>query len=86
MYCADWSRDDVRQAPTLEEARAFVIDYELARGLPFTREERRLCGGAYTYSVAYTARCGHASGVDIRQQPGNHQHLIAAHGAGLLDL
>ena len=86
MFCADWSRDDVAQAPTFEEARAFVGDYEMARGMHFTRDERRLCGGAFTYAVAYTARCGHASGVDLRHQPGNHQHLIAAHGTDLLDL
>jgi hypothetical protein len=86
MFCADWSREDFVQAPTFEEARAFVDDYESARGRSFTLEERRECGAAFTYAVAYTARCGHASGVDIRHQPGNHQHLIAAHGLGLLDL
>jgi hypothetical protein len=34
-FCADWSRDDPRQAPTLDEARAFVADYERARRAPF---------------------------------------------------
>lgn len=85
MYCADWSRDDVVQAPTLDEARAFIRDYETARGQQFTLEERGSCAAALAYAVAYTARCGHASGVDLRHQPGNHQNLIAAHGADLLD-
>jgi len=86
MFCADWSRDDIAQAPTLDEARAFVADYEAARGLEFTAAERRTCGAAFAYGVAYTARCGHASGVDIRERPGNHQHLIAIHGMQLLEL
>ena len=85
MFCADWSRDDVAQAPTLAEARAFISDYESARGQEFTDEERRSCAGAFAYAVAYTARCGYAAGVDIRHQPGNHQNLIEAHGVGLLD-
>jgi hypothetical protein len=86
MFCADWSRDDIDQAPSLDEARAFVADYESARGLVFTPEERRQCGAWFAYQVAYTARCGHASGVDVRGQPGNHQYLIARHGEALLDL
>lgn len=86
MFCADWSRDDIAQAPTLAEARTFVADYEAARGKAFTREERRACGAAFAYSVAYTARCGHSAGVDIRSEPGNHQYLIATEGLRMLDL
>jgi hypothetical protein len=51
-FCADWSGNDPRQAPTLEEARAFVADYESARGAPFDREERSVCAAAFAYSVA----------------------------------
>jgi hypothetical protein len=86
MFCADWSRDDAVQAPTLEEARAFVADYEAAAGSQFTRAERALCGAAFAYAVAYTSRCGHAGGVDTRDQPGSFQHLIARHGMRLLEL
>jgi len=86
MFCADWSRDDIAQAPTMAEARAFVGDYEAARGQAFTGEERRACGAAFAYSVAYTARCGHSAGLDIRSEPGNHQYLIATEGLRLLDL
>lgn len=85
-FCADWSRDDPRQAPTLDEARAFVADYERARRAPFDREERRLCGAAFAYSVAYTARCGHAGGYAGRDEPGTFHHLLAARGSGLLAL
>jgi len=83
-FCADWTRPDHVQAPTLEEARAFVADYEAARGRPFDGDERRLCRGCFAYSVAYTARCAHALGRDERRHAGTFQHLIATHGRGLL--
>jgi phosphotransferase family enzyme len=86
MFCADWSREDVAQAPTIEEAAAFVADYEAAAGRTFTLAERALCGAAFTYSVAYTARCGHAGGIDTRNQPRTFQHLVSTVGTGLLDL
>ncbi len=86
MFCADWSREDVAQAPTLEEARAFVADYQAAADREFTPAERTLCSAAFAYSVAYTSRCSHASGVDARSVPGTFQHLIATVGTGLLDL
>jgi hypothetical protein len=83
-FCADWSRANHVQAPTVAEARAFVRDYEVARGQPFEREESALCSACFAYSVAYTARCGHALGVDQRQLPGTFQHLIAEHGVTLV--
>jgi hypothetical protein len=85
-FCADWSLDGHRQAPTLDGARAFIADYEGARGKPFSRAERRLCGAAFAYSVAYTARCGHAGGFRGRELPGTFHHLIKTHGHGLLAL
>jgi hypothetical protein len=75
-FCADWSRTDHRQAPTHEEARAFVADYEAARGYAFTEPERRLCGASFAYSCAYTARCGYALGNDERGAAGTFQHLV----------
>jgi hypothetical protein len=75
-FCADWSRGDTRQAPSLNEVRAFVADYERARGRRFSPEERRLCGACLAYASAYTARCGHADGRDERETPGTFQHLV----------
>jgi hypothetical protein len=85
-FTADWSRSDRRQAPTLEEARALVADWEQARGRPFTSAERRLCGAAFAYAVAYTARCGYAVAGDERDRPGTFQHLLAQYGPALLEL
>jgi hypothetical protein len=85
-FCADWSRADRRQAPTLEEARAFKSDYEEARGTMFSSDERRLCGAAFAYACAYTARCGHAGGADERTMDGTFQHLVWHEREKLLDL
>jgi hypothetical protein len=62
-----------------------VNEYEQARGQPFSSGERRSCGGAFAYAVAYTARCGHALGQSERDQPGTFQHLLASQGAELLN-
>jgi hypothetical protein len=86
MFCADWSKDHHIQAPTLEEARSFVSEYEAARGRSFTRAERTLCGASFVFSVAYTCRCGHATGVDARDVPGNFQHLLATEGERMFEL
>lgn len=85
-FCANWSKDGHIQAPTLDEARAFVADYETARGRAFTRAERSLCAASFAFAVAYTCRCGHASGVDARDVPGNFQHLLASQGERLFQL
>ncbi|MDB4968838.1 MAG: hypothetical protein JWN44_4527 [Myxococcales bacterium] len=85
-FCADWSRAEaIAPAPTLDEARAFVADYEDARARPFTADERRLCAAAFAYACAYSARCAWALGSDERDRPGTFQALVARHGARLLE-
>ena len=84
-FCADWSQGDNRQAPSLDEARAFVRDYERARGKMFSAEERQLCGACFAYASAYTARCGHAGGRDERETPGTFQHLVWSERDNLFD-
>ena len=85
-YCADWSRRPPPAAPTIEEARAFVAEYEAARGRAFAADERRLCGAAFAYSCAYTARCVWGLARDERGKPGTFQQLVASHGPTLLEL
>jgi hypothetical protein len=85
-FCADYSRRGHRQAPTIEEARAFKSDYEGARGRVFTPDERRLCGAVFAYACAYTARCVHAQGKDGRLTPGTFHHLVWNERANLLQL
>jgi len=85
-FCADWSCADRRQAPSIEEARAFKSDYEEARSRRFAPDESRLCGAAFAYACAYTARCVHALGADERKTDGTFQHLAWSERARLLDL
>jgi Phosphotransferase enzyme family len=85
-FCADWSGSGRRQAPTMEEARAFLAEYETARERRFTDAERRLCGASFAYSCAYTARCGHALGRDERGVDGTFQQLVWTQRENLLDL
>jgi hypothetical protein len=85
-FCADWTRSDCVQAPTLDEARAFVAEYEAARGAPFGAAERRLLAAAFAYSIAYTARCGHAYGRRDRERPGTFHELLARYGQHLFEL
>jgi len=66
------------------EARAFVGDYETARGSWFSASERRLCAAAFAYSCVYTARCGHALGRDERGEAGTFAHLAWTQREGLL--
>jgi aminoglycoside phosphotransferase (APT) family kinase protein len=47
-------------ATSREQARAFVVDYEVARGKAFTRLERRRLDASAVYAMAYTARCEHS--------------------------
>jgi hypothetical protein len=84
-FCVDWSRTATCMAPTIDEARALVADYEAARGRAFSIDERRLCGALFAYSCAYLARCFWGI-VDERAQPGTFQQLVASHGPKLMEL
>ena len=53
-------RLDVPAAPSPEEVKLFVGEYEAARGTPFSGRERAALFAAATYGLAYTARCEHA--------------------------
>jgi hypothetical protein len=46
--------------PSPDESRAFLAEYEEARGAPFDEAERRSAHGAAVYLGAYAARCGWA--------------------------
>ena len=61
-FTADWDRQDVFPAPTLDEIRAFLESYERARGRAFAEEERRTAHAACVYALAYHARYQHAGG------------------------
>ncbi len=81
-FCADWERADVPAAPSVDELRAFVGEYEDARGRRFAGDERRTLAGSLVYSLAYTARCVHALGADADDRGRAFVQLLEAQGAG----
>ena len=83
-FCADWERADVPAAPSVGELRAFVGEYEDARGRRFADDERRTLAGSLVYSLAYTARCVHALGADADDRGRAFVRLVEGEGAGLL--
>lgn len=59
-YTTDWSSYGGGLVPTVPALRAFVADYEDARGRPFSKAEHRTILATAVYTVAYGARCQHS--------------------------
>jgi Phosphotransferase enzyme family len=74
--------------PDGTERAAFVSDYEIARGKPFSAPERASVAAAAAWVLAYTARCEHAleaTGIARHDQRGARQRL-RSEGEGVFDL
>jgi hypothetical protein len=84
-FTADWQRDDVIRAPSVDEMRAFVSDFEAARRLAFTPAERATLSAALVYAMAYTARCNHASSPREEGWNGDLRPTLRQHARTLLD-
>jgi hypothetical protein len=89
-FTADWGIAQRRRLPTLDEARAFVGDYEAARGVLFSRAERNTIAAAWLYATAYGARCEHSdaqlgfSWTETKPGDDSYRGLLARHGRRLL--
>lgn len=59
-FTANFDWGDVGPAPTPDEVRAFVDEYDEARGPRLTCKERQQIAACGLYLLAYTARCEHA--------------------------
>src|SRR6266496_150083 len=59
-FTADWALEGFRRIPTADDIRAYVADYEAARGQPFSKSERRSLFAMCVYCIAYGARCAHS--------------------------
>ncbi len=69
---------DGPRLPTNEESRAFITEYEVARGKPFTLDEHQTLKAAEIYSIAYSARCEHALKPNETKYPeGSPRSLLA---------
>ena len=84
-FTADWQREDVVRAPSLDEMRAFVADFEASRGQAFSAPERALLSASCVYSSSYTARCNHASNPREEGWNGDLRPFLRAHGRAILD-
>jgi hypothetical protein len=73
-FCIDWRETVVDPPPTLEQMRAFVADYETARGEPFTTAEHGVLDAANLRMIAYSARCQHSDQL-LRPDMGDNQHI-----------
>lgn len=63
QFTIDWTAGDADPPPTVDEMRAFVADYEDARGSAFSRDERELLDAANLGLIAYGARTQHSDNV-----------------------
>lgn len=59
-YAHDWRTGGPERTITVAEAEAFIQEYEVARGRPFSTNEQVAIGAAMVYTLAYGARCAHA--------------------------
>ena len=89
-FTADWGIPQARRLPTLAESRAFVAEYETARGARFSQAERETVDAAWLYATAYGARCEHSDAqlglpwAEAQATDDSYRGLLARHGDELL--
>ncbi len=71
---------DVPRRASPEEARLFVEEYEAARGVPFSEQDRVAVSAAATYGLAYTARCEHALDPEGEDLEGSFREALSSYG------
>jgi hypothetical protein len=84
-FSADWSLEGIRHIPAADDIRAYVTDYEQARGRPFSKHERNSLYATCVYCIAYGARCMHSLDPGKREWEENTwPYLLRADGEALL--
>ena len=79
-FTANWDLPGVDPAPEPDEVRAFIDEYEQARGSRLTRDEREQTIACGAYLMAYVARCEHANG----DADGAYTRALSQHGTRYL--
>lgn len=85
-FTADWRIEGVRRIPLADDIRAYVADYEAARGRPFSKRERRALFSHCVYFIAYGARCTHS--IEPRKTEWDEDtwlYLLRTEGEALLE-
>jgi hypothetical protein len=84
-FTADWTLEDVRRIPTADDIRAYIVDYEDARGRTFSKRDRRSMFATCVYGIAYGARCAHSLEPDETDwEENNWPYLLRTEGESLL--
>jgi len=84
-FTADWTLETIRRVPTADDIRAYVADYEEARGRPFSKRERRSLFATCVYCIAYGARCTHSlEPQKVEWEENTWPHLLKTQGEVLL--
>ena len=84
-FTADWSKENVRRIPTADNIRAYVSDYEAARGSAFFKRERQSLFAHCVYFIAYGARCTHSLEPDKKEwEVDTWPYLLRTDGEALL--
>ena len=69
-FTSDFRVETRLQVPSLDDALAFVADYETARACPFSGEQTIAVRASIVTAMAYTARCEHSDALtDFGRQP-----------------
>jgi hypothetical protein len=77
--------EDVRRIPTADDIHAYVVDYEQARGQPFSKRERKSLFAHCVYCIAYSARCVHSLEPDkMHWEEDTWPYLLRTDGEALL--
>ncbi|QHT62402.1 hypothetical protein GXP70_22065 [Paenibacillus lycopersici] len=76
-YTTTWDIP-VKITPSQEEAHAFALEYEQARGTRFSRDEWTKIAAAATYCMAYVARCEHALDAEGERYEGSFRQALAS--------
>ncbi len=79
-FAATWYLEVSSRAPSPDEMRCFIHEYEVARGRPFSIRERQAVAGAATYVMAYSARCEHAVDTEGRDTRGSFREALSSYG------
>jgi Ser/Thr protein kinase RdoA (MazF antagonist) len=81
-FCCDWDQTSCRRFPSSAEIKAFLAEYEHARGARFDEDERAFLAASMVASLAYGARCEHS--IALPELADSQQGMLRRLGPGLL--
>ena len=77
-HAFSWDERGSEPVPRIDELEAFLDDYQQARGVCFTAQERDTAFASLLYSLSYSARCNHAVSPERPLSTGDFRPLLFA--------